>query len=181
MDGAVPAGIPPPVTLVGTTMRRTFLPLASLAVTALLLVAGCSKSDSSSSGSGSSSGSSDKVSQTDIDALAKQAGVSGKVNVESQLEAAPKNGSIEAELDNFYFGPAFIKAKPGSTVKVELHNEGSVTHTFTIDSAHVDETLKPDAKMTVSVKVPASGSLQYYCRFHRSQGMQGGFVSSSSS
>ncbi|MBV9951078.1 MAG: cupredoxin domain-containing protein [Acidimicrobiia bacterium] len=164
-------------------MRRTLVPLASLAVAAVLLVAGCSSSDSSSSGSGSgpASGSSAKVDQADIDALAKQAGVSGKVNVEAQLEAAPKSGSIETELDDFYFGPAFIKAKPGSTVKVELHNEGSVAHTFTIDSAHVDETLKPDAKMTVTVKVPSSGSLQYYCRFHRAQGMQGGFVSDSSS
>jgi plastocyanin len=45
----------------------------------------------------------------------------------------------------------------------------------------VDETLKPDAKMTVTVKVPSSGSLQYYCRFHRSQGMQGAFINPTSS
>jgi plastocyanin len=162
-------------------MRRTLLPIASLAVVAVLLVAGCSKSDSSSSGSGSGSGSAAEVDQSQVDSLAKQAGLSGKVNVKSQLEAAPKNGSIETELDDFYFGPTFIKAKPGTTVKVELHNEGSVEHTFTIDSANVDETLKPDAKMTVTVKVPASGSLRYYCRFHRSQGMQGAFIDASSS
>jgi plastocyanin len=161
-------------------MRRTFLPLVTLATVAVLLVAACSSSDDSSSSSGSASGSAAEVSQSQIDTLAKQAGISGKVNVESKLDGEPSNGSIEAELDNFYFGPAFIKAKPGSTVKVELHNEGSVEHTFTIDSANIDQTLKPDAKKTVTVKVPSSGSLQFYCRFHKGQGMQGAFISDSS-
>jgi plastocyanin len=169
-------------------MRRT-LPLLSLAVVLVLLIAGCSSSDSDSSASGSGSGSASgpangseaEVSQAQIDSLARQAGLSGKVNVESKLEAEPSGGAVETELDDFYFGPTFVKAEPGSTVKVELHNEGSLEHTFTIDSANIDETLQPDATKTVTVKVPSSGSLAYYCRFHQGQGMQGAFVTSGSS
>jgi plastocyanin len=148
----------------------------SLLAALVLVVAVACSDDSSDSGSGSGSGSGTEVDQAQIDALAKKAGIEGKVNVKAELEAKPSGGSIETELDDFYFGPTFIEAKPGSTVKVELHNEGGVKHTFTIDSANIDETLDPGKTAEVSVKVPSSGSLNYYCRFHRSQGMQGAVI-----
>ena len=83
--------------------------------------------------------------------------------------------SLEIEQDDFYFKPTFVKATPGTTVTVELHNEGKATHTFTIDSLNVDEELQPGAAKTVQVKLPSSGTVNYYCRFHRSSGMQGAF------
>jgi plastocyanin len=155
-------------------MRRTLLPLASLLAVAVLLVAACSDDSSSSSGSGS--GPATEVDQSQIDALAKKAGLEGEVTVKGELEGKPSSGSIATELDDFYFGPTFIDAAAGSTVKVKLHNEGKVDHTFTIDSASIDETVDAGKTAEVDVKVPASGSLAFYCRFHKSRGMQGAVI-----
>ena len=82
--------------------------------------------------------------------------------------------SMEVELDDFYFGPTFIKAKAGQKITVELHNEGSTAHTFTTTEAgSVDEEVAPGAKKTVTITAPASGSALFFCRFHRGTGMQG--------
>jgi plastocyanin len=85
------------------------------------------------------------------------------------------DGELELELDDFYFGPTFIKAAPGATVKVELRNEGSAPHTFTVDALKIDKTVAAGEDASVSVKLPASGALAFYCRFHKGQGMQGAF------
>jgi plastocyanin len=58
---------------------------------------------------------------------------------------------------------------------VTLENEGTMPHTFTIDAAKVDVTVQPDTKGTATVKLPASGALAFYCKFHQATGMQGAF------
>jgi plastocyanin len=85
-------------------------------------------------------------------------------------------GELEMELDDFYFGPTFVKAPGGREVKVELENEGKAPHTFTIDDLGIDEVLQPGAKATVTVKLPAGGTVAFYCRFHKAAGMQGAFA-----
>jgi len=98
--------------------------------------------------------------------------ISGKVNNHGTKDV--KDGdSIEVEADDFYFGPTFIKGPAGAKITVELANEGKATHTFTIDDQKIDQKLAPDAKTNVSVSLPASGVLVYYCQFHQNQGMQG--------
>jgi plastocyanin len=83
---------------------------------------------------------------------------------------------LELELDDTYFGPTFIIANAGTKVTVELENEGSIAHTFTIDGMNVDQLLDVGKKATIDVQLPASGSVVFYCRFHRDGGMQGAFV-----
>lgn len=95
----------------------------------------------------------------------------GKVN--NKGTETVKNGSIDVEQDDFYFEPTFIKAKAGETIKVKLENEGNTAHTFTIDALNIDKELQPGKKATVSVKVPKSASVAFYCSFHKSSGMQG--------
>jgi plastocyanin len=98
--------------------------------------------------------------------------ISGKVNNHGTKDV--KDGdSLEMEADDFYFGPTFIKGPAGAKVTLELHNEGKAKHTFTIDDQKIDQQLDPDAKADVSVTLPASGVLVYYCQFHQNQGMQG--------
>jgi plastocyanin len=98
--------------------------------------------------------------------------IAGKVNAHGTKDV--KSGdSVEVETDDFYFGPTFIKGPAGAKVNVELHNEGKAKHTFTIDDQKIDQQLDPDAKATVSVTLPSSGVLVYYCQFHQNQGMQG--------
>lgn len=163
---------------------------ALVLVVALGLAVGlgaCSSSDSDGAttttkaeaggGSGDAGGS-----QTGVDALAKQAGLTGGVNVDDDGKVevtAPADGKVEVELGDSYFNPAFIHAAGGSTLHLEVTNGGGMPHTFTIDSAGIDEQLAPGASKTVDVEVPESGALRMYCRFHGSNGgMQGAILAS---
>jgi plastocyanin len=80
------------------------------------------------------------------------------------------------EADDYYFGPTFVKVKPGEKVTIELENEGTMTHTFTSDSLKVDEQLAPDEKAKITVTVPSDGTaFEFHCSIHQSMGMQGAF------
>ncbi len=147
-------------------MRRSVV-LSAVALVAVLGLGACS-----------SGGSSDKTKDQGGGGPApvRLAGkVHNKGSTDVSANGAAANTSIEA--DDFYFNPTFVKAAVGATVTVALKNNGSAQHTFTIDGTSVDQVLDPDQKATVTVKVPASGALQFHCRFHESQGMQGAFYS----
>jgi plastocyanin len=102
--------------------------------------------------------------------------LSGTVNNHGTKTLTGMTSSIELEQDNFYFNPTFVKADQGAHVTVELKNEGSVPHNFSIDSLHIDQTVQPDKTMNVTVNLPtATAPLSFYCKFHKSQGMQGAF------
>jgi plastocyanin len=130
------------------------------AFAALLLLAACGSSKNSSSGSNSNS--------------KPPVQLSGTVTDKGTQTAS--GGSISIQAGDFAFTPTFVKAPAGSMLTVNLKNVGQNEHTFTIDSAHVDKTLPIGASMTVTVTVPSSGSLNFYCRFHRGTGMQGAIV-----
>ena len=161
-------------------MGRLRLGVGAGAMALVLVTAACggdNKPSSSSgtttaSGSGSGSGSDSATS-----AAAGSAPVSlpGTVN-DKGTGTATNGGDLEMELDDFYFGPTFVTGPAGAKVKVELNNEGEKAHTFTIDSAKIDQRLDPGQKATVEVTLPASGTLAFYCRFHVSGGMQGAFT-----
>jgi plastocyanin len=138
-------------------MRKILVVLAIVSIVAVACGGNDKKSNSSSSSGGS----------------AAPVKLSGTVTNKGTKTLS--GASIEIEQDDFYFKPTFVKATAGATVKVELHNEGKNEHTFTIDALNIDEDLQPGAQKTVEVKLPSSGSTNYYCRFHRSQGMQGAF------
>ena len=136
-------------------MRRLLVLGVAAALLMGLLLAACGGDDSSSSTPKLSGSVNDKGTQT----------VSGS--------------TLKLEADDFYFKPTFIDAKPGTKLTVTIENEGQNTHTFTIDSAKVDEEMSPGKDATVTVTVPSSGNLNFYCRFHRGQGMQGAIVAKS--
>ena len=48
----------------------------------------------------------------------------------------------------------------------------AVAHTFTVPAQNIDVTIAPNQSTTVTVTLPASGAVSYYCRFHRDLGMQ---------
>jgi plastocyanin len=88
-------------------------------------------------------------------------------------EDATGSTELELEADDFYFEPTFIKATPGSTLTLTVGNEGDASHTFTVDDQQIDTEVEPGASADVQVTVPDDGTVNYYCRFHRGQGMQG--------
>jgi plastocyanin len=82
--------------------------------------------------------------------------------------------SIEMEMGDFYFEPTVLSGEAGQTLSVELSNEGSLAHTFTIDSLGVDVNLGGGESGTAEVTFPESGALLFVCTFHAGSGMRGG-------
>lgn len=85
------------------------------------------------------------------------------------------SGADEAdvELDDFYFEPTVLKGTPGQQIKLELENEGSATHNFTLTDQSVDQTIDAGDDAEVTVTFPQSGMLEFFCKFHRAMGMVG--------
>ena len=83
--------------------------------------------------------------------------------------------TLDLALADRFFAPTFVQGLPGSTITVNLTNEGAMPHTFTIAAPKVDVTVEPGKTGTASVTLPASGALAFYCRFHKDAGMQGAF------
>jgi plastocyanin len=108
-------------------------------------------------------------------ATKKPVRLSGTVNVEGKADVSrSSDAELEMELDNFYFGPTFVKAKAGQTITLELENEGSAPHTFTSDALGVDEEVASGQSASVEITVPSSGkAFLFFCRFHDAAGMKG--------
>ena len=104
--------------------------------------------------------------------------LSGKVNNHGTGKAEGTKAELEA--DDYYFEDTFVKAPKGKTITVKIESEGDQTHSFTIDSQGIDETIEPGKSVTVKVKIPKNGKpVAAYCRFHKSLGMQMAFFSKS--
>ena len=90
-------------------------------------------------------------------------------------QAAPAAGETEVAvgINDYFFEPDALQAEAGAPVKVELENEGNVSHTFTIDELGVDQALGPGEKATVELSADQGGTFAFYCRFHRGRGMEG--------
>ena len=81
--------------------------------------------------------------------------------------------SEDVELDDNYFAPTVLEGSAGQRFTVRLKNEAGTAHTFTIDEQQIDEELQPDEESSVTVTFPQSGTVIFYCRFHRGAGMFG--------
>jgi plastocyanin len=124
-----------------------------------LAAAGCGGSSKSGSGSTSKSGGGGQKTIAGV-----KANDHGSKNV---------SGEAEVELDDFYFEPTVLRGKPGSQVTIELKNEGSTEHNFTIDAQKIDEDVEAGEDAKVTVTFPKSGVLSFYCKYHKSMGMAG--------
>jgi plastocyanin len=83
--------------------------------------------------------------------------------------------TFEIEADSFYFNPTVLKGSPGQHITLTIKNEASGTeHNFTVESQHVDKDLEAGKQQTVSVTFPASGTISFFCEYHKHSGMAGG-------
>lgn len=137
-------------------MARILIILACLGAALALVGAGC--------GGGDGGGSDEEASSTTIAGQAANDHGSKDVSGEDELEM---------EADDFYFEPTILEGTAGQTLKIDIENEGSATHTFTIDDQDVDVTIEPGDTQEVEVTFPQSGVIRFYCRFHDGQGMAG--------
>lgn len=143
--------------------------LIAVAIVALVGTVGCGKSKKSSNTTTTTSGGA-SASTTEAPPAAFEGAVNNKGT--TTLSA----GALSIEQSDFAFSPTFVKATAGATVAVTLKNVGKAEHTFTIDSLSVDQVVQPGATATVNLRLPAGGTVAWYCRFHKSSGMQGAFV-----
>jgi len=59
-------------------------------------------------------------------------------------------------------------------VKITLTNKTQTEHNFKIDGQKAaDADVKPGATGTATVTIPSSGSVQFYCEYHKGLGMVG--------
>jgi plastocyanin len=144
--------------------------MACLAVgAAALAVSACggnSYSSSSSSTSAAATGSS----------TAKSSGPAYGYSAPPKQSAATGAGGAPGTvtMQDDLFQPKTITGKAGSSVKLTVKNAGAHDHTFTIDSqSSVDANVAPGQSATVTVKIPSSGSVAFYCRYHKALGMTG--------
>jgi plastocyanin len=140
-------------------MRRALIGAAVLVMLALL-AAGCG---SKKSESGESEGGKKTI-----------AGVSA--NDHGTKSVGQK---AEVELDDFYFEPTVLTGTAGAKVTLELKNEGGTEHNLSIDSQNVDQDVEAGETKTVTVTIPQSGQLSFYCKYHKSMGMAGALQASS--
>ena len=61
----------------------------------------------------------------------------------------------------------------GPKFTLELKNSGNAAHTFTISKLNVDKEIQPADEGEVDITFPASGQLEFVCKFHESSGMVG--------
>jgi plastocyanin len=81
--------------------------------------------------------------------------------------------SLKMSAENFSFTPATVDGTAGQKLTITLDNEGSVPHNFSIDDQNINVTLEPGDEQDIQVQFPQSGSVQFYCVFHKSSGMVG--------
>jgi plastocyanin len=95
-------------------------------------------------------------------------------NSSASTAAAPAGAkSQNLELSDYRFDPKTIKGKPGQKVTLELKNEGKTEHNFTVESQHVNKDVEEGEDARVTVTLPKSGTLQFFCEYHKAKGMVG--------
>ena len=82
-------------------------------------------------------------------------------------------GELDLEADNYYFAPTFLRGTPGQKLKVEIENESSTLHNFSIPDQHLDVDIPRKGKVAVEITFPPSGVVYFFCKFHSARGMNG--------
>ena len=89
-------------------------------------------------------------------------------------EGAAGSDAVEVVMQDDAFEPEALHLEAGTEVDVEVRNEGSNDHNFTIDAIDLSTgTIEPGQVMTATFVVP-NGTTEYRCTFH--PGMRGEIV-----
>ena len=141
--------------------RRTFV-LHTAATAALITPAACSSGGSSASGSSSGS--------NKITIGSDQANDHG-----TQDATGTSTFTIGADNDSsgYFFNPTILLGSAGQSITLDIKNDGSVQHNFSITSMNVNITIQPGASQEVKVTFPQTGTVEYFCSFHHALGMAG--------
>jgi plastocyanin len=84
-----------------------------------------------------------------------------------------RKSSLEVEADNYYFGPTFLKGTPGQKMKLTVGNDTGTEHNFSAPAVNMDVDAPANKDTEIEVTFPQSGTLYFFCKYHRQLGMNG--------
>ena len=115
---------------------RTFVLFSATAV-ALIMLAACSSSSSTAAQTSGSSSSSGKIT------------IGSDQANDHGTEDATGKATFEIEATNdtsgYFFKPTILQGSGGQSITLEIKNDGSVPHNFSITSMNVNVTVQPGA------------------------------------
>ncbi len=156
-------------------MRSTWTRVGVVFVVLGLAATACAKSTTAGSGSSTTP----TASATGSAPVTLSGKVTNKGTKDLTAMGKTIDFSIEADdednLSTFYFKPTFVQVTPGGKVTVEVENEGTVKHNFSITALNIDQNVDKGAKKEVTFTLPSSGVVNFFCKFHVGSGMQGAF------
>jgi plastocyanin len=154
-------------------MRRTFASPLALLLATMLLAAACGGDSPQVGGSPTQTGTPTETgSPTEgeggtITIAGREANDHGSLSVAGQDE-------IDLELGDFFFQPTLLQGQAGQSLTIELRNQGTAPHNFSLTEQSLDQDLEAGEDAKVTVTFPDSGMLAFFCKFHAGQGMVGG-------
>ncbi|MDX6543326.1 MAG: hypothetical protein QOK32_929 [Gaiellaceae bacterium] len=83
------------------------------------------------------------------------------------------SGGTKLQLSDDSFEPSTVSGEPGKKLTLQLENTGNKEHNFTIDDQSVDQDVEAGESASVTVTVPQSGTVAFYCKYHKAAGMTG--------
>jgi plastocyanin len=149
------------MTLAGRRGPVTFVVLS-------LALAACS-SKSAPPGAGSAATS---PAATATASCASAGGLSGPLQ-DHGFEAV-QNGTLALDAGDTFFAPTCVRGT--GTVTLTVRNTGSALHNFSVTSLKIDKDVPVGQTITLTLQLPASGTVAFFCKYHVSAGMQGAFI-----
>jgi plastocyanin len=152
-----------------------------MAVLALLMAVGlvagaCSKKSTTTSGGSTTpttEASSPEASPSETESEGGQITIGSDLANDHGTKDVSGQDSLELELDNFYFEPTVIKGTAGAQLKLELKNEGSALHNFSLTDQNIDQDVQSEESVDITVTIPQSGFVEFFCKYHKASGMVG--------
>ena len=83
------------------------------------------------------------------------------------------SGKTEVDMVNYYFQPAKVTGPAGKKITLELKNGSADEHNFTLTEQNVDQDVEPGEEAEVTVTIPKTGTLTFFCEYHHARGMTG--------
>jgi len=79
----------------------------------------------------------------------------------------------DVHTHDFYFDPTILSGSGGQTLTISLDNSTSSLHNFSLPQQQLDQDVPPGQTVRVTVTLPASGELVFFCKYHHARGMLG--------
>jgi plastocyanin len=80
--------------------------------------------------------------------------------------ALAPDAMVRIDAVNFAFVPHVATMPMNETIRLDVDNQDTSPHAFTFEAGSVTGALPPSRMTTFWLKVPTSGTFQFYCPLH---------------